>query len=348
MKTKHAIAGLLSVTLVSLSTTSMFAANTLDPRPISADATIPISLELEQADRVAFGSFTGFVKDISDYATIEGSKIISVESEDGAEAKFIISKDTYITGDAEISLGTELTGFYDANAPMIMIYPPQYSMEVIVVGNPAQNIKVDRFDEHLLSSDDSLKLFVGTDTEILLQDGDSFAGDLTNRKLVVYYGISTKSLPAQTTPTKIVVLFEKASTLPSFPSEELLPIPRDISSMDILVNQNTIAAPAAYNNDQGTIMVPLRAIATSLGFDVKWNRELQSITLDHMISLRPGEDYYTYARIAPIQLGTAPELIDGTTFVPLNFFSEVARINSINLLDSQIVIDRNEPIESYQ
>ena len=36
---------------------------------------------------------------------------------------------------------------------MIMIYPPQYSAEVVVVENERENVKFDYFNENLISSD---------------------------------------------------------------------------------------------------------------------------------------------------------------------------------------------------
>jgi hypothetical protein len=159
--------------------------------------------------QVAFNSFTGTVKEIRDLKDENGRKFVSVESESGEKATIVISKDTYVVDNAEIKEGTVITGFYDATGPMIMIYPPQYSAEVVAVVEKGQNIKVDRFDENLLSSDLWLKLNISKDTEIITEDGKAFNGNLKNRNLIVFYGVTTKSIPAQTTPNRIVVLSEK-------------------------------------------------------------------------------------------------------------------------------------------
>jgi hypothetical protein len=92
-------------------------------------------------------------------------------------------------------------------------------------------------------------------------------------------------------------------------------------------------------------MVPLRAIAEALGYDVTWNNELQRAFLGKDISLNIGSDSYTYMKMAPIQLGTAPTIVEGKTFVPLSFFKEVTRMNNAYVFESQIVIDNEEQMK---
>lgn len=177
--------------------------------PILKPGFIKVEQSQNEKKQVAFNAFTGTVKEIRDLNDENGRKFASVESESGEKATIVISKNTYVVDNAEIKEGTVITGFYDATGPMIMIYPPQYSAEVVAVVEKGQNIKVDRFDENLLSSDLWLKLNISKDTEIITEDGKAFNGNLKNRNLIVFYGVTTKSIPAQTTPNKIVVLSEK-------------------------------------------------------------------------------------------------------------------------------------------
>lgn len=317
MKIKGLLAGIVAAAIVvSLSTSVTLAANTDD-----ALSVIPIEQNNLAPDinKSYFGVFTGKVIKMD-------SKFISLESEDGKEANFVVSDDTYILNGTEIVEGSVITGYYDANAPMIMIYPPQYKVEVIVVGKAELNVKVDVFDENLISSDNLLKLNISADTEIVLRDGTAYKGELTNRKLVVMYGISTKSIPAQTTPDKIVVLSEKAVKV-------------DVSMMDIVVNDKKVEAPAAFISEDGTIMVPVRAISEALGYDVSWDGKLRSVSIGKGIQMVIGKDYYTYMKTAPIELGTAPEIVEGRTFVPLSFFTEVVRTQKAQVVDTKIEIN---------
>lgn len=216
MKFKRGFTGMLSLAILAASTSTAFAASKDNLKLINyiklIGKVVPISSEVKEEKQYKFQSFTGTVKKVTN---LEGAKkdlkYILVEDEEGREANIIVSKDTYILNNEKIDIGSVITGFYDADKPMIMIYPPQYNAEVVVIFNKDQNIKVDRFDKDLVSSDRSLKLNISKDTKIISQDGKPFKGNLSNKRLVVVYDVSTKSIPAQTTPIQIVVLSKKSA-----------------------------------------------------------------------------------------------------------------------------------------
>ena len=68
------------------------------------------------------------------------------------------------------------------------------------------NVKVAYFNNQLVSSDGQLQLNLSPTTQILLINGQRFSRYPANRDLVVYYGPTTRSIPAQTTPYRIIVL----------------------------------------------------------------------------------------------------------------------------------------------
>jgi len=198
MKLKKVFTGILSITMLLTSATTAFAAST-------GDFNIIKDVEIVNEEKQSyFKSFTGTVKEVSDSENIKGAKFVLVESENGEVANIIISKETYILDNATISKGEVITGFYNANAPMIMIYPAQYNSEIVIVNNKDYTVKADIFDENLVSYDNLLKLKISDKTEILSQDGAQFKGALANRKLLVIYDVA-----AQTNPIKIIVLSEK-------------------------------------------------------------------------------------------------------------------------------------------
>ena len=158
-----------------------------------------------------FRSFTGILTSINDFATGAGQptgcyKIMTVQSRDGNIVNFIVSPDTYIVNHIMLSQGDEVIGFYDANAPVPMIYPPQYRAIVMSKITPNYSVKVDYFNNQLVSSDGTLKLNIGPFTQIMLENGQRFGGIPVNRDLVVVYGFTTMSIPGQTTPYQIIVL----------------------------------------------------------------------------------------------------------------------------------------------
>lgn len=351
MKFRKAMSGFLLLTVLSVSGTAVFANDTEDVKITKdSEGIILISKELDvEENQSYFNSFTGLVKEINDFHSIEGAKIVFVENEDGSIANIIISEDTHIVDADEIVEGSTITGFYKADAPMIMIYPAQYNAKVVAVENKDQNIKVDQFNKDLISADNQLKLNISEETEIISEDGKFFEGELENKKLVVTYDISTRSIPAQTNPIKIVVLNEDkedAITDTKETQEESIEFKSiDVSNTDIIVEDKKIEAPTSYVNEQGTVMVPLRAIAEALEFDVEWNGEEQSVKIGKNISLTIGEDNYIDMKAAPIKLGSAPELVDDRTFVPLSFFREVVGLNNAYLHAQQIIINDGEKME---
>jgi hypothetical protein len=159
-----------------------------------------------------FESFNGMVTMINDFfvdETGEGAgcyKLMSVENRYGVLVNFVVSPNTYFVDHVMVRPGDIVTGFYDANAPVPMIFPPQYRAIVMTRNNQYQNVKVDYFNNQLISSDNTLKLNIAPWTKIVLENGQAFTQTLTNRNLIVIYGASTKSIPAQTTPYKIIVM----------------------------------------------------------------------------------------------------------------------------------------------
>ncbi|MCP3775903.1 DUF4163 domain-containing protein [Paenibacillus sp. MZ04-78.2] len=87
---------------------------------------------------------------------------------------------------------------------------------------------------------------------------------------------------------------------------------------------------ATINMDaKGTVTVPLRSVAESLGFELKWNAEQQAVELQkgaQWTTVRMGKDEYVMNKMAPVSLGTAPAInSEGKMYVPLAFFSDILK-----------------------
>lgn len=211
MKFKRGFTGILSLAILIASTSTALAAGKDNLKFINyiklIDKVVPINSEVKEEKQGNFQSFTGMIKTVTDFkGDKKDLKYVLVEDAEGRETNIIVSKDTYIVNNEKIDVGSVIIGFYHVNKPMIMIYPPQYNAEVVAIFSKDQNIKFDRFDKDLVSYDKSLKLNISKDTNIITEDGKDFKGNLSNKKLVVVYGVSTKSIPAQATPTQIIVL----------------------------------------------------------------------------------------------------------------------------------------------
>jgi len=158
-----------------------------------------------------FGSFTGIITMISDFWTGNEQtsgcyKLMTIVDGYGGIVNFVITPTTYFVDYEMLTVGDLVTGFYDATAPVPLIYPPQYEAIVMARVSPYRNVKVDFFNSQLISSDGTLKLNISPLTKVVLVNGQAFTENLENRNLTVVYGATTRSIPAQTTPYKIIIL----------------------------------------------------------------------------------------------------------------------------------------------
>jgi len=314
-----------------------------------------------------YSSVTGTVIGIEELESGIRVEIAMPSTDRDARAFLNITDRTVFPFDEEIEIGDTVTAYFIANAPMIMIYPPQYTAAVLLNGVPGnQNVAVDRFNAvesgAYLAQGGALQFTVGENTEIVLADGTGFAdGELDGRRIVVIYGPSTRSIPAQTTAIKLIVLFEDAvapiGTIPDAPIAitplplpvpvEPTPLPMpitdptiDASGWPIFVIGTQITAPDALQPDgEAMVMIPLRAVAEALGYDVAWDGAFQKVRLGAAIHLWIGYNEVNIAGMETRTFSTAAVLVDGVTYVPLDFF-RVIGLNNAFAFEGQIVIDR--------
>ncbi len=230
---------------------------------------------------------------------------------------FVVNDDTLVydnTGkEVELQKGDKVTAYTYANKPMLMIYPPQYNPEVIIVETKEMGtVEVDFFNKELVNTDNTLKLNVGKETEILSLSGKKVkAEDLAEQHLLVFYTIATMSIPAQTPPSKVVVL----DTIAQEPGE---------------TDPSKAAVQEIINNDfyevEGTKMVPLRLIAEELGFKVESTGKGAIISKGALsYTITRGQKEYGYNK-ALRYFKVAPALLEPTkTYVPVEFVEELMK-----------------------
>jgi hypothetical protein len=98
---------------------------------------------------------------------------------------------------------------------------------------------------------------------------------------------------------------------------------------------------SAYVSESGQVMVPLRAVMEGLGYRVDWNAETRTVEMvrgAHWVTLKPGQDWYTFGKMAPAQLGTASELKENRTYVPVTFFTDVLPFSAVTQPDGVLVL----------
>lgn len=161
--------------------------------------------------RKRFGSVTGTVVELAP-TRMGGSRanscvmLASLEDQEGNIVNFILSPSTYVVDFETLAVGMTCTFWYALDAPAPLIYPPQYSAVVAAQEKNGRMVSVGYFNSALVNEDRTLQLNLDGSVEVRTTNNQYFQGSPSNFNLVVTYGSSTRSIPAQTTPFKIVVL----------------------------------------------------------------------------------------------------------------------------------------------
>lgn len=153
-------------------------------------------------------SATGIIQSVTDMANDCCNKMVSILTETGI-VNMVVTPDTYVVNNLRLRRGMSVSAFYDADAPAILIFPPQFRAEVIAQKSPQEMVTIQRFDDNLVSLDNSLQLNIGPQTMVTTTNGQPFTCDLGNRQLMVYYSNTTRSIPPQTTPRRVIVFCEE-------------------------------------------------------------------------------------------------------------------------------------------
>lgn len=287
------------------------------------------------------------LENVINYTTNENTLVYTSKGEKKAISD--VKKDSVIT---------VFTGSYTP-APLIM--PPQYEANVIIINDEEGSfVDVDTYlagEESLINAANTLAVNIGKETKIVDKEEKSFTGEtLENNDLIVFYGASTKSIPAQTVAEKVVVLGENEVALKNINAAnepEETQAPEATVAPEVTADPEATAAPEAteapvdyskvinvkvkeesldyvYIKEDGTLMLPLRKIAETFGITVDWDGETRSVILNSgMFSLKIGENSYAKGKMMPVELNSAPEIVDDLTYVPVEYFTEILEIEAV-------------------
>lgn len=252
---------------------------------------------------------------------------------------------------SDLTAGSKITVFTGSYEPTPLILPVQYTANVIIInGDKEGNVNADTYladEEGYTNVANTLKIAAADDTKIVDKDEKEYKGDLDKNDLIVFYGVSTKSIPAQTTPTKVVVLGKNEIALKQIEAAKNA-TPAPTASPETTVAPEATEAPQVsyaglvnvvigdknvsdvYAKDN-TTMVPLREVAEAAGFTVTWDAENRAVILnDGVYSLKIGENSYVKGKMMPLTLSAAPEIVNDLTYVPAEFFAEVTESATVD------------------
>ncbi|MBQ8185184.1 MAG: hypothetical protein IJ036_05300 [Lachnospiraceae bacterium] len=132
-------------------------------------------------------------------------RMISLRTDQGT-VNVLLTADTLVVDSRTLQVGMRIAAFYDFNAPVPLIYPPQYRALIIAVLQPGDQVFIGLFNRNLVSADNTLRLQMGPRTQITTGNGQNCRCCPENHTLLVIYTNSTRSIPAQTTPRRVVVI----------------------------------------------------------------------------------------------------------------------------------------------
>ncbi len=133
------------------------------------------------------------------------SQTMSLRTEKGI-VNFIIGPETYVIDNRPLRAGLRVAAYYDASLLVPLIFPPQYRAQIVAVLTRDEQIMLNEFDRNLTARDGSLQLNLARNTNIETLNGQRVTCNPGNQTLLVFYSATTRSIPPQTTPRRIVVL----------------------------------------------------------------------------------------------------------------------------------------------
>lgn len=133
------------------------------------------------------------------------SQMMSVGTGNGV-VNFIVDPMTQVIDHRRLRVGMQVAAFYDSSLPVPLIFPPQYRAQIVTLLGRNEQVMIGNFNADMLADDNSLQLNVARNTVIKTVNGQNFTCNPGNRTLLVYYTSTTRSIPPQTTPRKIIVL----------------------------------------------------------------------------------------------------------------------------------------------
>ena len=282
----------MGMVMTILAGTTAFANDTM---LIAANPNADKTIESVQAEAEASMYLTqnGTVASIEASET-EGVSIVTMDNEMGG-LRFAVASNTIIVDRAtgsyvtvnELTEGMAVSVVYDMNSPMGMSLPPFLGNVAAVVANAdAGSVTVGKFDKDLTDMKNMLQLNIGDETSSQNMQGSRIrlsAEDVKGQDALVFYDFTTRSIPAQTTPSFVLILGEQA-------------------------------APA--------VSVPLRETAEANGFSVKWQGKAKPILLEKDgVSMELMLDDATFkVNGVEDEAAFATELKDGVMFVSSEIF----------------------------
>lgn len=218
----------------------------------------------------------------------------------------------------DLKEGMEVTVVMNDLAPMTMSLPPQTTGAVAIVANGETPVftAVDKFDDELTGK--TLKLVMDENVQILDIRGTKqalTADDIKGHKAIVVYGASTKSIPAQTTPSFIIILDNGEETAETTETTET-------AETKTTETAETTETTETAETEEKAENVPLRTTLEAMGYTIEWtsNDAPIIITKDAVkAEIKIDSNTVVMEGADAKELSSNVVLVDGVTYIPADF-----------------------------
>lgn len=256
-----------------------------------------------QLQIVGEGNFTEIILNVGERAHI-------VSGENGTATDF-----------SKLKQGDKVTAYYGPR--LTRSIPPQGQAIALILGDPDHAAMYMKAATVETLSDGSVRVLCSNGDRLVTIRPEVFSGisDIKEgSELLVWYQMMTLSLPGQATATKAILLNH-------------VNIHADLIAGTLVIQGKETAL---HQNDtmiekNGTVFLPLRTIAEQLGYTLKWNEQSKSTDLikgAYTATVTVGSQDYGKSKMR-VRLDNAPEIVNGKTLVPVEFFTEVLDVTSI-------------------
>ncbi len=278
----------MALALAVVGSTAAYAAGT---EKATTNTTTNQDVSVEQTENAQAEVETGYITNTGKVTEIEntedGNKVVTIENQNGG-LRFVVSATTMIvdrvtneviTAD-KLTKDMQVSVVYDAMSPMGMSLPPYLGNVTAVVANADKgNVCVGMFNNELVNEKEKLQLNVEKETKVLTTLGTKMilgAEDIKGKNAVVFYDATTRSIPAQTSPSLVLLLEEKEAVVEEAPAE---------------------AQVAKVKTEAKSVV--LRDAAMAKGYKVIWKGKAEPVVLE-----KDGQ-------ISEITIGSATYVVEG-------------------------------------
>jgi hypothetical protein len=94
----------------------------------------------------------------------------------------------------------------------------------------------------------------------------------------------------------------------------------------------------------GNLMIPLRETLETLGYEINWNNDTRSVDIhksSQWTSIKINENRYFKNRMAPQPLSHAPVIIDGSTYIPVEFLNIILDLG-LSVNEGNLTVSEND------